>query len=129
MRWAAFSTTMRSATAAPTTGDRVCASQPVHARASRTAGPLKARRARGRRLISLDVEPEVHHVAVLDDVVLALSPHLAGFLGAAFAAQLDEVVEGDGFGADVALLEVGVDDAGRLGAGVADVDGPGAGLL
>ena len=28
------------------------------------------------------IEAEVHHVAFLDDVVLAFKPHLAGFLGA-----------------------------------------------
>ena len=59
-------------------------------------------------------EPEVHHVAVLDDVLLAFEAHLAGFLGGHLAAERDEVVVGDGLGADEALLEVGVDDAGRL---------------
>ena len=42
-----------------------------------------------------DVEAEQQDVAVLDDVFLALDPHLAGFLGALLAAQRDEVVIGD----------------------------------
>ena len=61
-------------------------------------------------------EPEVHDVAVLDDVLLAFEAHLAGFLGADLAAERHEVVVGDGLGADEALLEVGVDDAGGLAA-------------
>src|SRR3546814_6778286 len=42
------------------------------------------------------VEAEVEDVAVLDDVLLALRPHLAGFLGAILAAAADEVLVGDG---------------------------------
>ena len=63
-------------------------------------------------LFNSDIEQEVQHVAVLDDVVLAFGTHLAGFLGALFALVLDEVVEGDGLGADEAAFEVGMDDAG-----------------
>ena len=40
------------------------------------------------------------------------------------AFVLNEVVKGDGLGADVALLEIGVDDASGLRAGVAHMDGP-----
>jgi hypothetical protein len=49
----------------------------------------------------------------LHDVFLAFA-RLAGFLGAGFALEGDVVVVGDGLGADEALLEIGVDDAGRL---------------
>ncbi len=45
------------------------------------------------------------------------------------AAERDEVVVGDGLGADEALLEVGVDDAGGLRRLGAARDGPGARLL
>jgi hypothetical protein len=79
--------------------------------------------------LELDVEQEVQHVAVLDDVFLAFGAHLAGFLGAGLALVGDEVVEGDGLGADEALLEIGVDHAGGLRRGVALVDGPGAHFL
>ncbi len=39
---------------------------------------------------------------------------------------MDQIVVSDGFGFDKAALEIGVDDAGGLGRGVAGVDGPGA---
>ena len=60
---------------------------------------------------------------------LPSSAHLAGFLGAGFAVQRDVVVVGDGLGADEALLEIGVDDAGGLRRLGARVDGPGARFL
>jgi hypothetical protein len=56
----------------------------------------------------------VQHIAFLDDVVLAFQAQLAGLLAPGLALVFDEVVVGDGFGADEALLEVGMDDAGRL---------------
>ena len=61
-----------------------------------------------------NVELEQHHVAVGDDVFLAFVARLAGVLRRLLAAEADEVVVGDGLGADEALLEIGVDDAGRL---------------
>ena len=57
----------------------------------------------------------MHDVAVADDVLLALEPHLARLLRALLALAGDEVGEGDDLGADEAVLEVGVDHAGRLG--------------
>src|SRR5690348_5035876 len=77
----------------------------------------------------LDVEQEVHHVAVLDDVVLALAAHVAGLFRALITAERDVIVVGDRLGADEAALEVGVDDPRRLRRRVADVDRPGADLL
>src|SRR3569623_1835243 len=62
----------------------------------------------------LDVEAEVHHVAVLHDVVLAFQTPLAGFLGFLLAAAGDEVGIGDDLGADEAAFEVGVDYGGGL---------------
>src|SRR5438132_12312609 len=55
------------------------------------------RRSRGARGDMLDVESEVHHVAVLDDVILALEPHLSRFLRSRLAVQAHIVVVGDGF--------------------------------
>src|SRR3546814_9431802 len=60
------------------------------------------------------VEAELHDVAVLHDVVLALEPRLALRASLGHRAERDEVVEGDDLGLDEALLEVGVDDPGRL---------------
>src|SRR6185437_3778689 len=54
----------------------------------------------------LDVEAEVHDVAVADDVVLAFEAHPAGVLGAMLAPARDVIVVGDRLGADEALLEI-----------------------
>ena len=59
-------------------------------------------------------EAEVQHVAVLNGVVLAFEPELARFARARLALVRDVVVIGDRLGADEALLEIGVDDAGGL---------------
>src|SRR3546814_5920772 len=64
-----------------------------------------------------------------DDVVRAPGAQLAGLLGARLAAAADEVVVGDGLGADEAALEVGVDDAGGLRRPAVALHGPGARLL
>src|SRR3546814_1029903 len=64
-----------------------------------------------------DVEAEVQHVAFLDPVFLAFQAQAAGVAGAGLALVLDEFVVADGFGADEALLEVGLDDGGGLGGG------------
>ena len=62
---------------------------------------------------------EMHYVAVGDHVILAFQAHLAGLFSAGLAALGDEIVIGDGFGADEPALEIRMDDAGglrRLGA-------------
>ena len=56
----------------------------------------------------------MHHVAVGDDVILAFQAELAGIARAGFALARNIIVIGDGFGADEALLEIGMDDARRL---------------
>ena len=71
-----------------------------------------------------DVEPELHDVAVVHDVFLALHAHLARGLGGLHRAGGVEVVERDDFGLDEALFEVRVDDARSLGCGVALVNCP-----
>src|SRR4051812_36254067 len=65
------------------------------------------------------VEPEVTDVAVLEDVIAALQPHAPLLLRPLLAAEAHEVVVGDDLGADEAALEIGVDDARRLGPGSA----------
>src|SRR5689334_18614321 len=76
------------------------------------------------RGIASDVEPEVHDVAFADDVFLAFQAQLAGFLAALFAFVGDVVLVGDDLGADEAFFEVGVDHAGGLRGGGADLYGP-----
>src|SRR5262245_45877035 len=75
------------------------------------------------------IKPEMHHVAVGDDIFLAFEPELAGVAGTGFAVQRDVVGIGDGFGPDKTLLEIGMDDAGRRRRLGAAVNGPGAGFL
>ncbi len=74
--------------------------------------------------VGSDVEQEMQHVAVLDDVVLAFGPHLARVFGALLAAVPDEVVKRDGLGADEAPLEIGVNHCSGLRRGRADMHGP-----
>ena len=73
-----------------------------------TASTIAVRRRLQRTSVS-HIEAEMHDVAVVDDVVGAFEAHLAGVLGALLAAVRDEILVGDGLGADEALLEIGVD--------------------
>ena len=56
----------------------------------------------------------MHDVAVMHDIILAFEPHLAGVARAGLAVAGDIVVIADGLGADEAVLEIGVNDAGGL---------------
>src|SRR5579863_1387352 len=86
--------------------------------------------ARTRNLeIQSGIEPEMHHVAVGDDIVLAFQPQFAGVAGAGLAAKRDIIGIADGFGADEALLEIGMNDAGGGRRPGAAVDGPGPRFL
>lgn len=75
------------------------------------------------------IKPEMHHIAILDDVFFAFEAHFAGFLGALFAAKGDIIVVRYRLGPDEAVFEVSVDDAGGLGRRGAAFDCPGAGFL
>jgi len=61
----------------------------------------------------LDVEAEVHDVAILDDILLTLDSHLPSLLDGGFTAVVDEVLKLDYLGTDEALLEVRVDSGCR----------------
>src|SRR3954471_25011430 len=76
-----------------------------------------------------DAEAELDHVAVLDDVVLALQAHLAQLTGLRPGADVEQLVPLDHLGPDEPALEVGVDAPGALRRGRALEEGPGAGLL
>jgi hypothetical protein len=71
----------------------------------------------------------VHHVAVDDDVLLALEAQLAGGLHGGLGLVLLDGLVGHDLGADEAALEVRVDLAGRAGRLGAAADGPGAHFL
>jgi hypothetical protein len=60
------------------------------------------------------VEPEVHHITIGDNVFLAFQPELPRLARARLAVAGDVIRIGDGFGADIALFEIGMDDAGGL---------------
>src|SRR4029450_2498802 len=75
----------------------------------------------------LYVEADVEHVALADDIGPGLGAGPALGAGGVPAAGGDQVVVGDHLGPDEALLEVGVDAAGRLGGGGAPADRPGPG--
>src|SRR5579863_6988995 len=59
-------------------------------------------------------EAEMQHVAVGDDVILALQPELAGLARPRLAAARDIIVIADGLGANEAFFEIGVDHPRRL---------------
>src|SRR5258707_13476483 len=95
-----------------------------------SSAPLTRSTASGARFaIFSSIKPEMHNVAIGDDVLLAFQPQLAGIAGAGLAAERDVIGVGDGFGADKSLFEIGMDHAGRGGRLGAAVDGPGPRLL
>ena len=63
------------------------------------------------RRTQLRRKPEMHHVAVGDDILLAFQSQLADVARAGLAAALDVIVIRDRLGADEATLEVRVDRA------------------
>src|SRR5260370_18582566 len=75
------------------------------------------------------IKPEMHDVAVGDDVLLAFQPQLAGIAGAGLAAERDVLGIGNRLGANKTLFEIGMNDAGGGGRPGAAVDGPGPRLL
>src|SRR5262249_18325221 len=93
-----------------------CGVKPGHDALSTTAWGLRRK-------------PEMHDVAVGDDVGLTLEPHLARLLRAGLAAERHVIVVGDGLGADEAALEIGMDDGGSLRRLGSTRDRPGRRLL
>src|ERR1700733_12284864 len=75
------------------------------------------------------IEPEMHHVAIGDDVLLAFQTQLSSVARAGLAAERHVIGVSNRFSANEALLEVRVNDAGgRRGLGAA-MDCPGTRLL
>lgn len=77
----------------------------------------------------LNVEQEVHHIAIFYDVVFTFSAHFPGFFGTLFAFVGNKVFIGDGLRADKALFEIGVDFTCGLRSRCADRDSPRANFL
>jgi len=77
----------------------------------------------------LNIKPEVHHIAILDDIVLAFQPPFPGLFGTVFAFVVDEIVIANDFGADKAFFKISVDHRSGLRGGCAHLDGPGTNFL
>src|SRR5205823_13028369 len=78
---------------------------------------------------ALHVEEEVDDVAVLDEVVLAFHAHRSLALRRGLGAVAKKLLPADDLRLDEAALEVGVDDARRLGGPEALADHAGAALV
>ena len=79
--------------------------------------------------MQLHVEPEVHHIAVLNDVVLSFDSELSCGLQAGLALVFEDVGNRVDLGTDEASLEVRVDDSSSLRGFEALLDGPGTNLF
>ena len=62
-----------------------------------------------------DVEQEIQHITIFHHIFLAYSAHFAGFFGALLTFIGNEIIKGDGLGADEAFFEVGVNHTSGLG--------------
>src|SRR3954451_7195092 len=77
----------------------------------------------------LDVEAELDHVAVLDDVVFAFDPQLACLARFRRGPECDQIVIVNDLGGDEAALEISVNHASCGGSLVAGVNCPRACLF
>src|SRR6476659_5286080 len=77
----------------------------------------------------LDVEADVQHVAVLDDVVLALQPLPAALDYLGTRAGFDEIAPADHLATDEPARDVGVDRRRGIERGLPSAKRPGAGLV
>ena len=77
----------------------------------------------------LDVKAEQHNIAIIDDIVFAFQPPLAGVLRSLFSLVFDKIIESDNFCANKAVLKVCMDNAGSPGCRIALVNCPGACFL
>ena len=71
----------------------------------------------------------MHDVAISDQVVLPLKPHLPGLLGPLLALTADVIIKANDLGSDKAPFKVGVDDCGSLGCRGAHPHRPGPHLF
>src|SRR6266542_1297199 len=81
------------------------------------------------RVSALRAVPDIHHVAVLDNVLLALQPQCTLGARARFGSGVEKLVPVDRLGADEVLLEIRVDRTRRLLRASAARHGPGAAFV
>src|SRR6202012_3966986 len=77
----------------------------------------------------LDVEAELDHVAVLDDIFFALNPQLACLARLGGGPECDQIVVVNDFGGDESALEISVNHARGGGSLITGVNRPGACLF
>ena len=73
--------------------------------------------------------PDVHHIAVLHDVVLAFEAQSAFGAGVGFGARFEQLVPANRFGADEVFFQIGVDGARGFDRAGADGNCPGAAFV
>ena len=81
------------------------------------------------RQIPLYVKQEVHYIAILHDIILALDAEFSGGAAGCLGLECDEVVVFDDLGSDKSLFKVGVDDPCGFRCLIAFVDGPGSDFI
>ena len=80
-------------------------------------------------VVRLDIKPEMHHVAFLQDVFLAFEPPATCIFCALLTIACDKIVEAYDFGSDEAFFEIGMDYSGCFWGRIADPDSPGTDFL
>src|ERR1700747_1655906 len=80
-------------------------------------------------LLFLNVEAELHHVAIFDHIVFAFDTQFPGFTSLRERPKLNEVVKMDGFSRNEASFKVGMNDSGGRRSLIPSVDGPGSSLF
>ena len=68
--------------------------------------PAKSSHHKGR---ALDIKPDIEHITILDNVILAFQPHLVVIFGYGHIPAFDEILVGTHFRADETLLQVRMD--------------------
>ena len=71
----------------------------------------------------------MHHIAILNDIILAFYPHFSSFFYLGFAAVTYKIIISNYFCTNEAFFEVGVDNACSLWSRIAYGNGPGSYFL
>ena len=72
----------------------------------------------------LNIEEEVHHIPVLNNVIFTLRTHFSCFLSSLFTLVGDVIIKADRLSANKATFKVGMNDTSSLRCGVAFVNCP-----